>query len=161
MNLWEWLIAGVLLGSASWTDLRRLRIPNGLNLAFAAGGLAYQFLCYGSSGLVWACAGALCGFVPLYAMNRLGGIGGGDVKWFGAFGTWAGPALTFQLLVVSILIAGGIACLLMALRIPGLRKLGRKLRWPWGEHPASGDRRVRFPFMLAVAPGFLILLGKG
>jgi prepilin peptidase CpaA len=161
LNWGEWLVAGALLAAACWTDLRSMRIPNALNAVFAAGGLAYQFIAYGGSGLIWACIGALCGIVPLYAMNRLGGIGGGDVKWFGAFGTWAGPALTFELLMVSVLVGGGIACGILALRAPGLRTLGKKLKWPWGEHPASGGRKAKFPFMLAVAPGFLILLGKG
>ena len=161
MTWWEWLVVGALLGAACWTDLRRMRIPNGLNLIFAAGGLTYHGLSHGSQGLAWACLGALCGMVPLYAMNRLGGIGGGDVKWFGAFGTWAGPSLAFELLIVSVLIGGAIACVVLALRAPGLRSLGRKLRWPWGDHPAAGGRKIAFPFMLAVAPGFLILLGKG
>ncbi len=161
MSWGEWLIAVILLASACWTDLRLMRIPNALNLTFAAGGFAYQFLAHGVGGLGWACLGALCGVVPLYAMNRLGGIGGGDVKWFGAFGAWAGPALTFELLLVSVLVGGGIACGLLALRVPGLRALGIKLKWPWGEHPVTGGRKVAFPFMLAVAPGFLILLGMG
>jgi len=161
LNGWEWGIAGALLAAACWTDLHRMQIPNGLTFAFAAGGLVYQLLWYGGNGLAWACVGSLCGLGPLYIMNRLGGIGGGDVKWFGAFGMWAGPILTFELLILSVLIGGGIACGLLAFRVPGLRTIGLRVRWPWGEHPSVGGRKVKFPFMLAVAPGFLILLGKG
>jgi len=83
------------------------------------------------------------------------------VKWFGAFGAWAGPTLTLQLLMFSILFAGGIACVLLMIRLPGLRVLGRRMKWPWGAHPLEGGRGVQFPFMLAVAPGFITLLGKG
>jgi len=161
MGTTEWIVVGALLAAACWTDLRTLRIPNALTLSFLAGGIGYRFLWQGTDGLATALAGAACGLIPLYAMNRMGGIGGGDVKWFGAFGAWAGPAQAFQLLLSSLLLGGGIACALLALRLPGLRKLGAKLRWPWGEHPLTGGKNVKFPFMLAVAPGWLILLGKG
>jgi len=161
MNAWLWLVAGTLLAAACWTDFRSLRIPNGLTLTFMAGGLAYGLFFQGGKGVAAAAAGALSGLLPLYAMNRLGGIGGGDVKWFGAFGAWAGPLLTLKLLLHSLLFGGGIACLLLALRLPGIRRLGAQLRWPWGEHPVTGGGKTRFPFMLAVAPGFMILLGKG
>ncbi|WP_186438422.1 A24 family peptidase [Cohnella terricola] len=161
MNAGVWGCICVLLAAACWTDLRKMRIPNGLTLSFAGGGILYQLVFHGIQGGGWALAGALSGMIPLYIMNRFGGIGGGDVKWFGAFGVWTGPSLTFQLLVVSILLAGGIACALLAMRLPGARTLGIKLRWPWGTHPSEGGRSVKFPFMLAVAPGFMILLGKG
>jgi prepilin peptidase CpaA len=121
----------------------------------------YHLLAHGVNGLGWAVAGAVSGLLPLYVMNRFGGIGGGDVKWFGAFGAWTGPYLTLQLLVLSILIAGGIAFALLLLRLPGLRLLGKRMKWPWGNHPLTAGKGVRFPFMLAVAPGFMTLLGKG
>ncbi|XID93071.1 prepilin peptidase [Paenibacillaceae bacterium WGS1546] len=162
MNGWTWGCVSALLALACWTDLGRMRIPNGLTFGFAAGGLAYHAVYSGIDGIGWAIAGLLSGFVPLFVMNRLGGIGGGDVKWFAAFGAWSGPSLTIELLTLSILYGGGIACLLLALRLPGIRILGAKLRWPWGEHPiAAARKRIRFPFMLAIAPGFMTLLGKG
>lgn len=161
MNIGVWIIVSILLVCACWTDLRRLQIPNSLTILFAVGGMLYHLFILGLSGFGWSIAGVLSGLLPLYVMHRLGGMGGGDVKWFGAFGAWAGPALTFQLLMYSVLIAGGIACLLLMLRIPGLRTIGSRLKWPWGNHPVSGGKGVHFPFMLAVAPGFMTLLGKG
>ncbi len=138
-----------------------MQIPNELTVLFAAGGLSYQFIAHGMNGLGWAVAGALSGMIPLYVMNRFGGIGGGDVKWFGAFGMWMGPLSTLQLLVFSVLFAGGIAGALLMLRLPGLRTLGSRMKWPWGPHPLTVGRGTHFPFMLAVAPGFITLLGKG
>ncbi|BBI32073.1 A24 family peptidase [Cohnella abietis] len=161
MSLGVLIIVSLLLVCASWTDLRRMIIPNELTLLFAGGGLLFQFISQGITGLGWAVAGALAGIIPLYIMNRLGGIGGGDVKLFGAFGAWMGPILTLQLLVFSILCAGGIAGLLLLLRLPGLRAMGKKMKWPWGNHPLTAGRSTQFPFMLAVAPGFIALLGKG
>ncbi|WP_158602256.1 A24 family peptidase [Cohnella endophytica] len=161
MNGWEITVVGLLLVTACWTDVRNMRIPNELTVVFAGSGLLYQTFAHGILGLGWAITGALAGFVPLYAMNRLGGMGGGDVKWFGAFGMWAGASLTAWLVMLSILYAGGIACVLMLLRLPGIRIWGGKLKWPWGSHPLAGGRGVQFPFMLAVAPGFVTLLWKG
>jgi Flp pilus assembly protein protease CpaA len=161
LTVWEWLMTGALLIAACWTDFRRMQIPNRLTISFMGAGMLYQGLFHGIQGLGWAVGGMLCGLIPLYIMHRLGGIGGGDVKWFAAFGAWAGPSPTFGLLLLSILFGGGIACSLLVLRVPGVRVLGRKMRWPWGQHPVSGGRNVKFPFMLAVAPGFVTLLGKG
>ncbi|MCD9024030.1 A24 family peptidase [Cohnella silvisoli] len=158
----EVLVAvSLLLISACWTDLRRMQIPNGLTVLFAVGGFLYQLFIHGMAGLWWALGGVLTGMVPLFVMNRFGGIGGGDVKWFGAFGSWMGALLTLELLVISILFAGGIAVALLLLRLPGLQAIGKRLKWPWGPHPLTIGRGARFPFMLAVAPGFITLLGKG
>lgn len=161
MSLEVLVIVSMLLVAGCWTDLRTMRIPNGLNVVFAAGGIVYQLLGHGIGGAGWGLTGALAGLVPLYIMNRFGGIGGGDVKWFGAFGIWAGPYITLKLLVLSILFAGGIACLLLLLRLPGINAMGRKLKWPWGAHPLAGGKAVQIPFMLAVAPGFITLLARG
>jgi prepilin peptidase CpaA len=161
LNIWVLIVVSLLLVSACWTDLRRMHIPNELTVLFASGGLLYELIVHGFSGLGWAAAGAATGIIPLYIMNRFGGIGGGDVKWFGAFGIWTGPMTTLQLLVLSILFAGGIAGMLLLLRLPGLRAIGRRMKWPWGPHPLTAGRSAQFPFMLAVAPGFITLLGKG
>ncbi|MFC5401508.1 A24 family peptidase [Cohnella soli] len=159
----DWSLAGTaaLLAAACWTDVRKLTIPNALTISFAACGFAYQGIYYGADGLALSAWGAAAGFLPLYMMNRLGGIGGGDVKWFGAYGSWAGPVATLKLLVLSIWIAGAFACLLLAARLPFVRQWASRWRWPWGKHPSEGGRGVRFPFMLAVAPGFFILLAEG
>ncbi|WP_239614774.1 A24 family peptidase [Cohnella mopanensis] len=161
MSVWVLAAVSVLLVTACWTDLRKMKIPNELTALFAVSGFLFHGVADGGNGLRLAVVGALTGFLPLYVMNRFGGIGGGDVKWFGAFGAWAGPMITFQLLILSIVIAGGIACVLLLLRFPGLQSVGRKMKWPWGKHPLAAGKGVRFPFMLAVAPGFMTLLGKG
>lgn len=161
MNNGVLAIICLFLIMACWTDLRRMQIPNGLTFSFAVGGLFYQLIFFGANGAVWALLGAIAGFVPLYVMLRFGGIGGGDVKWFGAFGIWMGPLPTLQLLVFSILFAGGLALMLILLRLPGLRGIGNRIKWPWGSHPMTSGRGAQFPFMLAVAPGFITLIGKG
>lgn len=161
MNVIVFVFVGILLISALWTDMRRMQIPNRLTLFFACGGLLYQVIMSDMRGVGWAFAGAAAGFIPLYIMHKFGGIGGGDVKLFGAIGLWMGPFPTMMLLVLSILYAGGIACVLLILRLPGLRKVGQRMKWPWGPHPLTAGRGVQIPFMIAVAPGFITLIGKG
>lgn len=153
--------ASLLLAAACWTDLRTMRIPNRLNVAFAVGGIVYQLACFGYRGLVFAIFGAVAGIVPLYVLFLLRGMGGGDVKWFGAFGTWMGALTTLRLMMYAIVAAGVIAGVLLLMRLPLLRRMGRRLKWPWGRHPVTEGRGAAFPFMLAVAPGFLMLLGEG
>jgi prepilin peptidase CpaA len=148
----------IMLVGACWTDLRRMRIPNGWTVGFAAGGLAYHTIVSGGIGAGQSLAGAAAGLIPLLVLYRLGGIGGGDVKWFGAFGSWVGAIAALQLLIYSILFAGGISALLLLLRMPGVRKWGRRLPWPWGAHPVGSGKTASFPFMLAVTPAFACLL---
>jgi prepilin peptidase CpaA len=157
MNGAAWGAVFILLGAACWTDLRRMRIPNGLTIPFAAGGLLYHGLGFGTRGLSEAVMGAAAGAIPLLLLYALKGMGGGDVKWFGAFGTWASAALTLQLMVLSIFYAGAIALLLLSFRWPIVSRLAVRVRWPWGEHPSQAEKGAKFPFMLAVAPGFATL----
>ncbi|MBB6674785.1 A24 family peptidase [Cohnella nanjingensis] len=161
MNAIEWAATVVLLGAACWTDLRRMEIPNGLTVSFAAAGLLYQVIAHGYGRIGWTLGGVAAGMLPLLLLYALRGIGGGDVKWFAAFGAWAGAAMALQLVVGSVLCAGAIALLLMAMRLPGVRTAARRLKWPWGEHPSVGRRGARFPFMLAVAPAYVALFWSG
>jgi len=147
----------VLTGWAAWTDLRRMIIPNRLTVSFALGGVLAHAAAEGAAGLAAGCAGALAGAAPLILLHALKGAGAGDVKWFAAFGAWAGVWPALWVFVCSVLTAGGIAVFLLLWRVPPFRRMARNIRWPWGEHPAAG-RNVRFPFMLAVVPAVLALL---
>jgi len=157
MELWILGSTLVLLAIASWTDLKSMRIPNALTAGFAAGGLLFHLIWMGWQGLLTSLVGGLAGAIPILVVYRFGGIGAGDVKWFGAYGTWSGAAAALQLLAVSILIGGAISVLLLTLRIRWFRRLGSKLPWPWGKHPARPGRGAVFPFMIAVAPGYVWL----
>jgi prepilin peptidase CpaA len=148
-------MSSALLLGACWTDLRRLKIPNVLTVGFASIGLVFHVLFEGWTGLGFSFSGVAAGMLPLLLLYRLRGIGGGDVKWFGAFGMWTGAIATLQLLFYSILWAGGISVLLLLLRVPGIRRWGERLPWPWGDHPVQAGRKTAFPFMLAVVPAFV------
>lgn len=157
MSVWVTGAAAVLTAAGCWTDLRSMRIPNALTAGFSAGGLIYHGVGEGWTGLAAAVIGGAAGALPLLLLYRFGGIGAGDVKWFGAFGIWTGAGTVIQLLMYSILTAGGLAAALLLLRLPGVRRWGTRLPWPWGRHPALPGKGASFPFMLAVVPGFIWL----
>jgi len=137
-----------------------MEIPNRLTVSFACGGLVYHAATDGLEGLKRAALGAAAGMAPLLAMYMLRGIGGGDVKWFGAFGAWCGAWAAWKLTVLSLLAAGGFAVALLAVRlVPAWRQALERTVWPWEKAAARGPNQAAggtaFPFMLAVAPAFV------
>lgn len=160
MDIWVAVMTILLLAAACWTDLRTMTIPNGLTAGFAAAGIIYHAAWNGWSGAYYALVGGAAGLLPLLLLYRFKGMGAGDVKWFCAFGTCAGAAFVLKLLLYAILIAGGLSALLLLLKLPAFRRWGARMPWPWGKHPAEPGKGAVFPFMLAVAPGFVWLLWK-
>lgn len=157
MNEMVWAAVTLLLGIAFWTDIRRMEIPNWLTLSFAAAGVVYHAAASGMEGLGRAGLGAAAGMLPMLTMYALRGIGGGDVKWFAAFGAWAGASAAWQLVVLSILYAGGIAVALLVLRLPLFKRIGAGVVRLWGQPAGRFRGRMAFPFMLAVAPALITL----
>ncbi|PWW02489.1 prepilin peptidase CpaA [Paenibacillus cellulosilyticus] len=146
--------ASVLIACALLTDVRSMRIPNVLCAGAFAAALLYGVIASGGHGLLVSIIGAAAGFVPMLAMYAVRGIGAGDVKLFGALGAWLGTQQVLNLMMYSILYAGAIGLLLLAVcRL-----------WAWPERLLNREsstnqdnvkkRRspVRFPFMIAVAP---------
>lgn len=161
MDMIAWAATVALLLFACWTDIRRMEISNLLCASFAVGGFVYQFAVHGVDRLIWSLGGFAAGLFPLWLLHAAKGLGAGDVKWFAAFGIWAGAAAALQLAAVSLLIAGAIAVVLLSFRMPLIRPVALRFKWPWGNHPALRGRGAKFPFMLAVAPAYALLLWNG
>ncbi|THF74815.1 A24 family peptidase [Cohnella fermenti] len=143
-----------LTAIACWTDFRRRIIPNALTICYACGGLLYHGAVDGWRGLIESLLGGAAAMAPFLLMYLLKGIGGGDVKWFAAFGIWSGAAFALRLAVHSILAAGLIAVPLLLVR--HWRGRGKEEE---GEGPGQGPgaRKATFPFMAAVAPALILL----
>jgi prepilin peptidase CpaA len=146
LNLETWAPIAALTGlcaAAAWLDLTQRRIPNwlcgltlvaGLALATATGG----FTGLGSHALHAALA--LLGGMALFA---LGGLGGGDAKFYAAAASWFGLGQATLLLVYVAL--SGLALLIVwfvyrrARRIPIRQK--------------SKDPMDSLPYGIAIAAG--------
>ncbi len=97
---------------ASWIDFRSRKVPNWLNAALAAGGLAAQAVYFGWSGVGQGAAGIGVGLACLILPWAMGGMGAGDVKLLAAIGAWLGPAMCLAAFAVGAL-AGGVIALVM------------------------------------------------
>lgn len=159
-----WAFWGFLpfLAAAFATDLRSMKIPNLITVSALASGLLLQGLLLGLPGLGQALAGALTGFAILLAMYFMGAVGAGDVKLFAAIGAWSGMFFSFQVVIYSVLFGAVIGWMIVLWRREAMRTVRRILGKTAGflllRSPGllkEGPERLRFPFMLAVVPGFL------
>lgn len=91
------VVLAVVLGAIAWIDIRRMIIPDALNVLLAAGGVAYQWMA--SPATLWvqvvSGAGMFAAFwlirrVHAAATGRIG-LGLGDVKMAGASAIWISP----------------------------------------------------------------------
>ncbi|EXX89658.1 peptidase A24 [Paenibacillus darwinianus] len=150
--------AVVLLSVAFVFDIRYMTIPNRLTVTSFAGGCVYQALAGGWPGLTSAIYGAAVGFFVILLLYGLKAVGAGDVKLFGALGAWVGPSEVWYCAVYAVMIAGVYGIVLLTLRRPFLRRrLAQRPTLPaaWivlDEETGLPSGRLRFPFMLAVAP---------
>ncbi|MFD0588584.1 prepilin peptidase [Paenibacillus sp. GCM10027627] len=155
-------VTAVGLVIALITDLRNQTIPNWLTVIWFSGAVIYHFVQTGWHGLLFALGGASAGFFPLLLLYALKGIGAGDVKLFGAVGAWMGVATVVQLMLYSILYAGVIGIVVLAVSRSFAQKMslalwnaiipdgfGFRSKGNWFDWAKSGKS---FPFMLAVAP---------
>lgn len=148
------------------TDLAVRRIPNPWNAAAAAAGLALHGAADGWQGLSFSAAGCAVLFLATVPLQLCGAIGGGDVKWFAALGSWTGAVFALQTLLYAILAAGVMASGYFLLNGSLMRVLQRWLVAGWlaaaGRSPLSirharerADRK-EMPFMAAVLPAVLL-----
>lgn len=130
----------IVLCPIAWIDARHQVIPDVLNLALAAGGLAYSSR-QGAPALYLAVVGALVTLAVLLAVRavyhrRRGrqGLGMGDVKLFTASALWVGPFGISWLVLAACASALATA---LALRL-SKRPVKPTTRLPFGPHIALG-----------------------
>lgn len=144
------------------TDIRTMKIPNELTLSAMLGGVLFHSLTGGLQGLAFSGKGLAAGFALLLVMHVIGAVGAGDVKLFGGIGAWLGALLTLQCLLYSVLCAGFIGVLILLWRRETLKRLRSIMSSFAGVFilkslrpiKAGQEQQLRFPFMLAVVPGY-------
>lgn len=90
--------------AAIW-DLRARRVPNALNGALLAGGLAGRAITGGVEATLLGLAGAAAAIGLLLVPFAIRWLGGGDVKFAAGIGAWLGPTLLLPALLAGL--AGG------------------------------------------------------
>ena len=166
MHSFAWWPMVIVLGLATFTDLRSRRIPNWLVLPFLAAGFAVSGWFHGWQGIAQSLEGAALALVIYGFLFWMGGMGAGDVKLCIAIGAWIGPSQLLIALVVTGM-AGGVMVLCWAVFGGFLKELfagagnlvfGGKgpggLRDP--EMVLSNPLRRKMPYAPAIAIGTLI-----
>jgi leader peptidase (prepilin peptidase)/N-methyltransferase len=112
-----WIILPAILVAIAWVDLKKMTIPDGLNLALAATGLIYQALISPDTLWVQVSAGVAL-LMAFWSIRRAHskltgriGLGLGDVKMVGASAIWISPwnfpVFIFAASFVALIFAAG------------------------------------------------------
>jgi prepilin peptidase CpaA len=151
----------VVLGVATFTDLRSRRIPNWLVLPFLGAGIVVSSCLHGWHGAGQSLSGAGLGLLLYGILFWMGGMGAGDVKLCAAIGAWIGPYQLFIALVMTGL-AGGVMALAWAAWGGFLKELFQHTgelifrAGESGEAVLSNPKRRKMPYAPAIAIGTLI-----
>ena len=146
------ITGGVLLAAIAATgayfDLRTRRLPNWLSLAGLIAGLAFGLAVGGWIAAAMALLHALIALIVGAGLFALGGIGGGDAKFYAALAAWF-PLQAGLGLLVSVSLTG------LLLLIAWLPYRQRLMRADSGVASDSDFRKL--PYGVAIAVGALIL----
>lgn len=154
----------LLLIVAFITDVKSMTISNKVTIPAMALGIIVHVIMEGYSGFWVALQGGGIGFGIMFVMYLCGAVGGGDVKLFGAIGTWVGTYLTLTTMMYSIFVAGFIGVLILLWRRETFKRLRGVMTSIIGAIAlksivpiqANAKGHLQFPFMLAVLPGAVI-----
>ena len=155
-------------------DVRYRRIPNWLSLSGAAIGLALNtFLYPGISGLIFSLKGLVVGFGAYFLLYALRAMGAGDVKLMGAVGSLVGWEDWFGIFVVTAIIGGILALIVVLLRgrvkktfwnvgyIFGEMRHGRPAYINREELDVKNPKSVGLPHGAVIAVGTIFFLALG
>jgi len=155
----------ILAGVAGSTDLRWRRIPNWLTVPALLIGVIANTALSGWPGMKASLLGAALGLALLLPFVLLRSLGAGDWKFAGALGAFTGPSLLVDLLLVSILVAGIMAVVLVIYKgrmRQTIRNIGHILislvtfRLPGTQVSLDNPDSLKVPYGVALA--FTVLL---
>lgn len=109
-------LLAILTLVAAGFDIRFRRIPNWLVLAGIVAGFAWNSFADGLSGLAHAAEGLGLGFALYFPLYLLRARGAGDVKLLAAVGAIVGPGNCFWVFILTAILGGLIAMLILLLR---------------------------------------------
>jgi prepilin peptidase CpaA len=161
------------VGIAAWIDWNTWRIPNRLIAASASAALLLAG--FAADGIGWqqSLLGGLLGFVLFLPLYLLKGMAAGDVKLMMVIGLFTGPVIALDIALLSCLVGGAWAWVLVDLRKPnsvlGWVRINLRSRLPRLVHPATpahsttpNSRKQKrlnmIPYGVVIALGTLLTL---
>ena len=115
MEKFPFYLLTIILIIAVVIDIRCRRIPNWLTFSTSIIAIIYHAWVKGTEGLLFSLKGLLVGIAVLIIPYLMGGIGAGDVKLMGAIGGLLGPKNVFTAFLVSAIMGGFYAFILLVL----------------------------------------------
>lgn len=159
-----WAVAVAIAIVAGIWDWRNRRIPNWLTVSGLAAGIAVNTLIFRWPGFKAALLGAALGLGLLLPFVLIRSLGAGDWKMAGALGACVGPRPLLSILMVTVLLAGVMA-LIMVIWSGRLKRtlvnIGRllaalfSLRMPGSEVSLDDPQSTKIPFGVAMAAAVL------
>lgn len=169
MKPWILGLAVLLAGVAGVLDWRSRRIPNWLTVPGLMIGIAANTWLAGWGGARTSLLGALLGLALLLPFVLVRSLGAGDWKLVGALGAFLGPSQLLNVLVVTILVAGGMALGLIVWK-GRIRQTARNmlhilgaffsLHLPGPEVSLDSREALKIPFGVAVAVAVLLFAAR-
>lgn len=162
-------LAALVLAAAVY-DVRYRRIPNWLIATGFVTGLALNAAFFSLAGLKSACLGAALALAVNFPLFALRATGAGDVKLFVAVGAFTGPFNWILLFVLTALLGGAFALILVLYKRQFASTASNVLivlgelahfRPPFRNHPAlnvSYPAALRLPYAVPIAGGTLLFL---
>jgi prepilin peptidase CpaA len=156
----------ILIVAAAVFDVRYRRIPNWLTVGGAVAGVALNTVIgRPEAGPGFALEGLALGFSLYFVLYVLHAMGAGDVKLMAAVGALTGPANWFGIFIVSAIV-GGIMALLMVVIRGRLKATFWNVGYILGEltrgRPAYLDKEeldVKNPKAMGLPHGAVIAIG--
>jgi prepilin peptidase CpaA len=148
------VVPAVLAASAGW-DLASFTIPNFLPVTLIALFGVFAIAVGLTPTAVGAHAlAALSGLAIGFALFAFGAVGGGDAKLFAAAALWLGFGDLLEYVLITSLIGGGLALVLIGIRqFPMPAPLARQ-KWLMRLH----DAKAGIPYGVALAAAALAIL---
>jgi prepilin peptidase CpaA len=109
------ILAALVLTAAFW-DLKTRRIPNWLSLAGIICGISLNSFLYGVNGLKESAEGLGTAFGVYFVLYLVRAMGAGDVKLMAAVGSFVGPGNWFFIFMITAVLGGVIALIVLAWR---------------------------------------------
>lgn len=151
------IAAAIAVLAAAFYDVREFRIPNECSLLLLVLYPLHLWTSPQAVGIDMSVVTAACVFAVAVLVYGFGTFGGGDVKLLTVMALWAGPALVWDLIVVTALAGGVMAVVYMT-------RYRMMLAWAFD---AVGGVRIRdtllaeqLPYGLAIAAGGVAVLTR-